>query len=292
MAEKLCELKKKGGGGGSATWVETILWANPSPSSDFAAQTVTLSDDINNYDYLKVSYVNYNGSTGTNDPFSVLISVSDFKTSLSGNSTRHNAFTYGGLYAPSNTTWTRFMFYNTDTTARFGDCTQVGGSKSANSNSVPLQILGISKGRVPSYKTIKDFIYDKVFNSGLPEIATLTSYNNRGSLVEGKIVADAVSHKVYAYVDFNVTTSTATSSWYTIFSVSSGLNNYRPMYGASSRQNGVPFITDDNSTVPTAQFWLGGNTGSSSTDNYLATCYGEGVTQGEHYILYMAYTYK
>ena len=145
MAEKLCTLRTKGGGGGSATWVETVLWANPSPTSDFATQTVTLSDDINNYDYLKVSYKNLTTSAGVNDPYSVLISVSDFKTSLSGNSTRHNAFTFGGIYAPSNTNWTRFMFYDTDTTARFGACTQIGGSQSSNSNAVPLQIVGIKQ---------------------------------------------------------------------------------------------------------------------------------------------------
>ena len=142
MSEKLCTLRTKGGGGG-ATYTETVLWTNPSSSSDFAAQTVTLSDDINNYDYLKVSYKNLTTSAGVNDPYSVLISVSDFKTSLSGNSTRHNAFTFGGIYAPSNTNWTRFMFYDTDTTARFGACTQIGGTQSSNTNAIPLQIVGI-----------------------------------------------------------------------------------------------------------------------------------------------------
>ena len=140
MAEKLCTLRTKGGGGG--TWVETILWANPSPTSNFAAQTVTLSDDINNYDYLKVSCENHNTITGVNDPFSALISVSDFKTSLAGNSTRHNAFNLVGCYAPSNSIWTRLMFYDTDTTAKFGGCMQIGGSGSTDVNAIPLQIIG------------------------------------------------------------------------------------------------------------------------------------------------------
>lgn len=143
MSEQLAFIRKKGGGG--ADTIERVLWSNPSPSENFAPQTVNLSDDINNYDYLKISYRNHPTIDGVNDPFSVLISVSDFKTSLSGNSTRHNVFTYGGLYAPTNTVWTRLMFYDTDTTAKFGAVTQIGGTGSGNANAIPLQIVGIKQ---------------------------------------------------------------------------------------------------------------------------------------------------
>lgn len=34
----------------------TLLWSNPSPTSTFAAQTVTLSESLNNYDYLCLDY--------------------------------------------------------------------------------------------------------------------------------------------------------------------------------------------------------------------------------------------
>ena len=154
MAEKLCTLRTKGGGGG-ATQTETVLWTNQSPSSDFAAQTVTLSDDMNNYDYLKVSYENYNAGAGTNDPYNIYISVSDFKTSRYADSTRHNTFTFGGIYAPSNNCYTRQMVYNTDTTVKFGTCTQIGGTSASGNNSIPLQIVGIKVALPPSVGNVK-----------------------------------------------------------------------------------------------------------------------------------------
>lgn len=291
MAEKLCELRKKGGGGGSATWVETVLWQNPSPSSDFAAQTVTLSDDINNYDYLKVSYVNYNASAGTNDPYNIYISVSDFKTSRYGDSTRHNTFTFGGLYVPSNNWYTRQMVYNTDTSVKFGACTQVGGTAVSGNNSVPLQIVGISKGRVPSYKTVKDFIHAKVFDSGLPEISTYTVYSNRVTVTEGKVVADTVTHKVYMYFDFTTNSAFGSASDYSsILQFTSATVNYTPVYATNSRANNISLVTDDSSDVPAKQFAWGYCT--TSVPYRLFLPYGATVNANEHYIVYAEYTYK
>lgn len=40
-----------GGGGGNAP---TVLWTNTAPSTTFGAQTVTLSDDVSNYDFIGV----------------------------------------------------------------------------------------------------------------------------------------------------------------------------------------------------------------------------------------------
>lgn len=53
MAEKLCQLKKKGGGGEQK---ETVLWTNPSPSASFTAGYITLSDSCFNYDAIKIEY--------------------------------------------------------------------------------------------------------------------------------------------------------------------------------------------------------------------------------------------
>lgn len=291
MAEKLCTLRTKGGGGGSATWVETILWANPSPTSDFAAQTVNLSDDMNNYDYLKVSYVNYNAGAGTNDPYNIIIPVSDFKTSRYADSTRHNTFTFGGIYVPTNYCYTRQMVYNTDTSVKFGACTQVGGTNVSGNNSIPLQILGISKGRVPSYKTVKDFIHAKVFDSGLPEIDTYTVYSNRVTVTEGKIVADAVTHKVYMYFDFTTNSAFGSASdWASILTFTSATVNYTPVYTTNSRATNVPLITDDSSDIPTRQFCWG--YGTSSYPYKLFMPYGSTAQANEHYIVYAEYTYK
>ncbi len=48
----------------------TKLWENSSPSSSFAAQSVTLSDDWSNYDFILISYI---FSTGTQDYATLVI---------------------------------------------------------------------------------------------------------------------------------------------------------------------------------------------------------------------------
>lgn len=35
---------------------ETVLWTNPSPTSGFTQQSVTLSDNFTNYNYIKVTW--------------------------------------------------------------------------------------------------------------------------------------------------------------------------------------------------------------------------------------------
>lgn len=50
MAEKLCQLKKKG------KMVETILWTNVNPTSSMGATTITLSQGLSNFKYLKIEF--------------------------------------------------------------------------------------------------------------------------------------------------------------------------------------------------------------------------------------------
>lgn len=45
------------------TLSETLLWSNSSPSSNFAGQTITLSQDYANFEYLKVNYTVNKGGT-------------------------------------------------------------------------------------------------------------------------------------------------------------------------------------------------------------------------------------
>lgn len=48
MSEKICALKKKGSSGGKT------LWTNSNPSANFVAQTITLSDSVDNYDHFVI----------------------------------------------------------------------------------------------------------------------------------------------------------------------------------------------------------------------------------------------
>lgn len=136
MAEKLCELKKKGGGGGGKQ-TETVLWTNSAPTSSFASQSVTLSDNINNYDYLKFTIA---FSTSVADSSSTIISVSDFKKMTSSASTGHPVGFVGGRYT---NIYSRAVYYTDDTTVNFGSNYQQGASTVANTNIIPIQIVGI-----------------------------------------------------------------------------------------------------------------------------------------------------
>ena len=142
MSETLCTLRTKGGGGGKYT--ETSLWTNSSPSSAFAAQTVTLSDSISNYKYVAICY-KYAGTTdGVNDPMSVIVPVDKFKTSLKNNSTRHNILVLG-VETNGNAGWTRNVFYASDTTIEFDTGYRQNAASSSGDICVPTEILGLNE---------------------------------------------------------------------------------------------------------------------------------------------------
>lgn len=70
----LFPMKRAGSSGGSLA--ETELWSNPSPSSDFAIQSVTLSQSMDNFTYIKMLYA-YDKSTLTNTGI-VIIPLTSF----------------------------------------------------------------------------------------------------------------------------------------------------------------------------------------------------------------------
>jgi len=47
---------RSGTGGGGGSEIETILWINPDPTSNFRTQTVSLSQPYTNYDILRFYY--------------------------------------------------------------------------------------------------------------------------------------------------------------------------------------------------------------------------------------------
>ena len=64
---------------------ETRLWTNNAPTSAFAGQDVTLSEDMDNFDYLKFTY---RVSTADSTAVSILVSISDIKTSTSSSNSK------------------------------------------------------------------------------------------------------------------------------------------------------------------------------------------------------------
>lgn len=136
MSEKLCTLRTQGGGGGGKQ-TETVLWTNSAPTSSFAKQDVTLSDDINSYDYLKFTY---RVTTSVSDSLNYIISVSDFKKSVESTSSHHCVL---GLSTDDSVAHTRRVYYKTDTTVNFNNAYQLNAAASNNATVIPLSIVGI-----------------------------------------------------------------------------------------------------------------------------------------------------
>ena len=142
MAEKLATLRKCGGG-----MTETVLWTNPSTSSDFAYQEVNLSQDIDNFDYLKFEYQN---STATITKSSVLISVSEFKqTSVSVPQKACFHLGWAGGTATSISLMWRPVGYVNDTKVIIGTCILTSmtslGNQIYNLACIPTKIYGVKK---------------------------------------------------------------------------------------------------------------------------------------------------
>lgn len=136
-------MHRKGEGGSSGKWQEDVLWINESPDSAFAAQSVTLSADIDNYDLIGVYYKYTINRAIVNDPYFILITPADLKTSAHSDGTRHNVFSFGGIQSPSNAIYSRNLYYESNTQLYFDLCYQMGGGSTTPESSLPLKIVGI-----------------------------------------------------------------------------------------------------------------------------------------------------
>lgn len=122
------------GGGGSAT--ETVLWTNGSPTSSFAAQTVTLSQSMENFKYLKFKAY---GSVNNYLEINIIVAVDEFKHSLKSGT----VVGFGICGANSGTSANRKVWYSSDTKVEFSSAT--AGSNTYNNASIPLEIIGIKE---------------------------------------------------------------------------------------------------------------------------------------------------
>lgn len=131
MAEKLCELKKKGGG----ELKETTLWTNSSPTNSFSAQDVTLSQSIDNYKYISVHYKRINSG----DIYSAVIYEKEEFKQLTGTDP---LMFYGVLgYNSGGADCYRKFTYLTDTKIHFYNATRGGGANSGLL--IPTKVCGL-----------------------------------------------------------------------------------------------------------------------------------------------------
>lgn len=122
------------GGGSSSSGME-LLWENPSPNASFAGQTITLSDDVENYDYIGIICSNGGSSADTRKRFLpiVLIPTSSAMgasiTVAAYRNYRRNATEISGK---------TIKFDNCEYFANYGTNT----GTTSNANIIPRQVLG------------------------------------------------------------------------------------------------------------------------------------------------------
>lgn len=131
MSEKLCALRKIGGG----TLKETVLWTNLNPTSQMGDNTtLTLSENINNFKFIQV-VARFSTSDATT--FSAIMSVEDFLKSGTTNKTR---LYFGGII---DSNYCRTMRYTAATSVRVSTAYIFSGTSYNNAVIIPTQIIGL-----------------------------------------------------------------------------------------------------------------------------------------------------
>lgn len=235
MSEKLCTLRTQGGGGGAKV-IETVLWTNPSPSSNFSAQTVTLSDSIDNYDYIKV---NYNYSASSSSQYSDIRPVSVFKQGVYPQQD-YTPLMSLGCYA-GNVATARGVMYASATTVRFSPANNVASTGSADNRAIPTAIIGIKN--MGDIRTNEK--YDYVPFTDMAGGQTLT-WNTKGRAKAVWIIMGV--NNGADYIRTNVNPSTGEIDNDTIYYYNDSASGASPTI-----QSGVSITITDN-TVSTNAF--------------------------------------
>ena len=134
MSEKLCALRKIGGG---TELKETVLWTNPNPSSSMNDTALTLSQSMDNFDYLQFDY---RITTGDPNPMSIMISVEDFKLCKYA---YKNNFLGFAAYSEQGKAFCRPIEYQSLTSVYVRAAKLLSSPESNGSMCVPTQIIGL-----------------------------------------------------------------------------------------------------------------------------------------------------
>lgn len=252
MSETLCTLRTKGGGG--AKYTETSLWTNSAPTSSFAAQTVSLSGNISDYKYIAIDYCygkDYNNITSRE-----IYTVNDFIKAVKDSGALH---TIGGLTIEdnSNISYSRPVFYISDTSVAFGVCSRLNGSGTYPTASIPTEILGLN-----------ELDHGKRFD----ETVLWTNANPTSSFSSQQItLSDDMANYDYLKITYRANTSLATTA--------SALMLVSEII-ASANLASVPCmsIADRNSSAN--GYYMRGMSYISNTVISMGTCFQTGTSGG------------
>lgn len=119
----------------SASLSRTKLWENSSPTSNFNAQPVTLSQSIANFTYIEFEY---RGLVNVSTQGSLIIPVSNLRAASSGANKMKLYLTYR-----ATTSYARLAEYVSDTQIQFAASSVVSGTGSNTNTCIPLYIYGL-----------------------------------------------------------------------------------------------------------------------------------------------------
>lgn len=118
---------------GGSELIETVLWTNPNPSTQFAGQTITI-DTVNGYKYIK--FVFRKQHTLTDECPAVILSVEDWRRcSIAGGYAAVSSSVRNSQNSPA---YHRYISYSSDTSIAISN-----DVSSANGYNIPYQIIGL-----------------------------------------------------------------------------------------------------------------------------------------------------
>ena len=121
--------------GGEGQLTETLLWENSYPTSDWDNNTLTLSESLQNYKYLRFEIKQNKDS---DSQIMKYIFDTDFITQATGTSTYYLELGYYKTYG-----YARMVSCNSNTQFRIGACYRTNQAYSTTSQLIPYRIYGL-----------------------------------------------------------------------------------------------------------------------------------------------------
>lgn len=116
-------------GSSGGTLSETTLWTNPSPSSSFDTQTITLSQSVDNFKYLKIKAKPINSSSTESD---FLFDITTYKaTSTTAANNTFNFLTVAATRVSAGL-FVRTFAHSSSTQMYIGKSTKITGESSSS----------------------------------------------------------------------------------------------------------------------------------------------------------------
>lgn len=197
---------------------ETVLWTNNSPTSSFSGQTITLSNSLDNYTYVKIKY---RISTSVSTESSVIVPVSEFVRMTQTS----NTFKIGtGSFDSS--TYVRTAYYDSATTIAFNNGYKLGSTSQANGMLIPVSVIGISVALPPSVGNVKTGVITGssgtiTINCGFkPKKIFVYNYFSANKYVSATYDEDVDS--TYQYMGYRSSSSSSAVAKYEIGNSASG----------------------------------------------------------------------